>query len=582
MKKDQRQQRELDFLKKQFPKIKRQAAETKNSKLWHLEAIIRAKIKKIKALRPNLSGFKEVFSDYTALLRELSLRLLLYYNEKNKTDYQYEEIIKGNFEAYLNSGLISVLITNHIPKIITKEFQRLLPENPKDEYTYARQIKRKFILHLGETNTGKTYDALMRLKESRSGVYLAPLRILALENFERLNKEGLPCNLLTGEEEINIEGAVHSSCTVEKLDLRKTYEVAVVDEVQLLSDAQRGDAWTRAILGLRCPEIHLCGAINAKNLLIRIIGDCGDDFEIKEYKRLVPLKTQRAQVKYSDVKPGDALIAFSKRRVLALSRYFSERGVKNSVIYGDLPPEVRRIQYNLFIEGESKILISTDAVGMGVNLPIRRIVFTETVKFDGDEYRQISTQETKQIAGRAGRKGIYDIGYVASADYGIDFIENQLYSPDEELSQAVVGPSEAILNIGGLPLQDRLALWSTREESLNYYRKKDIRDYLLILDRLKPYKLPEATQWRLMMLPFDVNSEELLSQFLQYTDEVFTLKMKVVSRPQLLSAALSDLEIYYQKINLYYSYSKSLKLDFDEEWVYESRKTVSGEINKLL
>ena len=71
-----------------------------------------------------------------------------------------------------------------------------------------------------------------------------------------------------------------------------------VHEIQLLSDSQRGDAWTRAILGLCCPEIHLCGALNAKEQLIRMINDCGDDFEIKEYSRLVPLQAQKKHVKF--------------------------------------------------------------------------------------------------------------------------------------------------------------------------------------------------------------------------------------------------------------------------------------------
>jgi ATP-dependent RNA helicase SUPV3L1/SUV3 len=101
--------------------------------------------------------------------------------------------------------------------------------------------------------------------------------------------------------------------------------------------------------------------------------------------------------------------------VLELSKYFQDRGIKNSSIYGDLPPEVRRMQYQAFINGESRILITTDAIGMGVNLPIRRIIFMTLQKFDGVELRYITSQEVKQIGGRAGRKGIYDIGYVGTA-----------------------------------------------------------------------------------------------------------------------------------------------------------------------
>jgi ATP-dependent RNA helicase SUPV3L1/SUV3 len=583
VKKDRRARREFDYLRKQFPRISLQASQTKSNKLWHLESVIRKKLKDLKALpSAGITEYRELYDGYVGLLGEVSARLLEHYNSRNKTDYKFDEIVSGNFKAYLSSGLISVLVTNHIPKIVAEQFNRLLPENPKDDYPRARGIKRRFFLHLGETNTGKTYNALQRLKQSERGVYLAPLRILALENFERLNSEGVPCNLLTGEEEIRVEGARHSSCTVEKANIQDFYNVAVIDEVQLLSDPQRGDAWTRAILGLCCPEIHLCGALNVKEQLVRMISDCGDELEIREYSRLVPLQTQSTKVRPGDVQKGDALVAFSKRRVLELSRHFTERGINNSVIYGDLPPEVRRLQYAAFVSGENPILISTDAIGMGVNLPIRRIVFTEIKKFDGEEFRYLSSQEVKQIAGRAGRIGIYEVGYVACTEDDISFIENRLDIQDDEIEKAVVGPGEAILDIGILPLKEKLALWSTREEPLAYYRKKDIRDFILILDRLKPYKLPEALEWKLMSLPFDVNNEELLAQFIIYVEETFTMKAEKLSRPTLNSHSLSVYEEYYQKVNLYYSFSKSLNLDFDEQWVYEMRKQVSEEINKLL
>lgn len=583
MKKDQRVRHEFDYLKKQYPKLKQQAAETKNNKLWHIEAVIRNKIKDLRALQSGgLEDYRQVYDGFVELLEDVSVRLLSHYNKTNNTEYEFRAIVGGNFRAYLNSGIISVLVTNHIPKIVAEEFGRLLPDNPKDEYPLARKMKRKFFLHLGETNTGKTYNALQRLKQSENGVYLAPLRILALENYERLNKENAPCNLLTGEEEIVVEGARHASCTVEKANIQEYYAIAVIDEIQMTGDSQRGDAWTRAILGLCCPEIHLCGALNAKEQLIRMISDCGDEIEIKEYSRLVPLQTQRAHVKFSDVRKGDALVAFSKRKVLSYSAYFTERGIRNSVIYGDLPPEVRRLQYDSFIGGENNILISTDAIGMGVNLPIRRIIFTEIKKFDGEEFRYLTSQETKQIAGRAGRIGIYDVGYVACMEDDISFIETRLEIPDNEIEKAVVGPSEAILRIGILPLKEKLALWSVREEALTYYRKKDVRDYILILDKLRPYNLPETVEWRLMILPFDVNSEALLNQFICFVEECFTLKAEMLSKPELTAYSLSNYEQYYQKVNLYYSFSKSLNLDFDEQWVYETRKQVSDEINLLL
>lgn len=223
MKKDTRAQHEFKFLIKQCARLKQQVAETKNNKLWRLESIIRSRLKDMKSLQANeLSGYKRVLDDYVALLNNVSTRLLERYNAANKTNYTFEEVVRGHFSAYLRSGIISILVTNHIPRIAAEEYSHYLPENPMDEYPAARKMKRRFILHLGDTNTGKTYNALQRLKGCDDGVYLAPLRILALENFERLNRENVPCNLLTGEEEVIVADARHSSCTVEKADLTKT------------------------------------------------------------------------------------------------------------------------------------------------------------------------------------------------------------------------------------------------------------------------------------------------------------------------------------------------------------------------
>lgn len=583
MKKNTKVQFKFNRIKKQYYSIKQDVAKTRTKKLWHAESVIRNKIKALESLHANhIAEYQKIYDGYVELLGTVSVRLLDSYNKNNRTNYQFEDIIQDNYRGYLKSGIISVLVSNHIPKLVVEEFNQRLPQNPKDEYPKARQLKRTFYLHLGETNTGKTYNAMQRLKRSQQGIYLSPLRILALENYERLNEENVPCHLLTGEEEIIVEGAHHSSCTVEKANLTKSYEVAIIDEVQLMADSQRGDAWTRAILGLACPEIHLCGALNAKEELIKIIEDCGDEIEIIAYSRLVPLQIQKTCFKLSDIQPGDALVAFSKRRVLSLSQNLTDRGIPNSVIYGNLPPEVRKLQYDSFMSGESPVLVSTDAIGMGVNLPIRRIIFTEVKKFDGEEVRLLSSQEVKQIAGRAGRIGIYEVGYVACMEHAISFIEEQLETQDDDITEAVVGPSEAILKIGGLPLKEKLALWSTREESLKYYRKKDVRDYILVLDQLKPFKIPEPVQWRLMLIPFDVHSDALLNQFIDYLEECFTLKAEELTKPMLESVSLQSYEEYYQKINLYYSFSKTMDLTFDEQWVYDTRKTVSEEMNMLL
>lgn len=580
----------IGAIERNFRKIKNQFAQTKNvvkhsksNVLWEHEASVRKKLKLLREFQnENLKDYDSVYEDYLDLLEYISRRLIEAYNNKNQTNFRFEDILEDDYEGYLQSGIISVLITKHIPEIISHEFNRVFPSNPKDEYRDARRLKRKFYLHLGETNTGKTYNAMMQLKECNKGVYLSPLRILALENYERLNREGVKCNLITGEEEIIVEGANHTCCTIEKLDIRQSYDVAVIDEVQMIDDDQRGAAWTRAILALQCSEIHVCGAINAKHLLVDIIEDCNDGYNFKRYKRDIPLKVDYKTFAYRDAEEGDALVVFSKKQVLNLAYYYSNIGVKASIIYGDLPPEVRKKQYEQFVNKESKILITTDAIGMGVNLPIKRIVFMDIKKFDGSEVRYLKSQEVKQIAGRAGRKGIYDTGYVATYNNVQDFIRENLEVEDRTIEQAVVGPSEEILKIKGLSLREKLALWSTKEEKLSYYRKMDINEYLIVLDSIKSYRLEEKIQWRLLRIPFDVSNEDMLNAFLGYIDELFVAKRDSVSKPSCFLKDLYEQEIFYQKINLYYSFSKAFNLEFDEEWVYEERIRVSNVINDIL
>ncbi|HEX8606261.1 MAG TPA: DEAD/DEAH box helicase, partial [Pseudoduganella sp.] len=121
-------------------------------------------------------------------------------------------------------------------------------------FEVARRLPRKFIALLGPTNSGKTHKAMEALAKAASGVYLAPLRLLALENYERLQameQHGKPLavSLVTGEERRIAEDATHVASTVEMLDTRTPVDVAVIDEIQMLADRDRGAAWTAAVCG---------------------------------------------------------------------------------------------------------------------------------------------------------------------------------------------------------------------------------------------------------------------------------------------------------------------------------------------
>lgn len=574
--------REFKKYKSQINQIEEIIEHSKPGALIEHESSVRKKLRHLNELKIDLKDYNEVVERYEELLEYVSQKLLAEYNRKNNTHFNFYEVVRGNYNVFLNSGLMTVLTKMHIPQLALKEFEETFPDNPKDEYRQVRNMRRKFYIHLGDTNTGKTYTAIERLKKAKKGVYLSPLRILALENYEKLNNEGVKCDLLTGEEEIINPGSTHVSCTIERVNLKEHYDIAVIDEIQMISDPFRGMAWSKAVLGLQCDEIHVCGALNTKALLIEILKDCREEYEIKEYKRSIPLVVEDKNFTYNDVKEGDALVVFSKKRVLEIAQDYSQRGIKCSIIYGDLPPEVRKMQYEQFANKKTKVLVTTDAIGMGVNLPIQRIVFMSIRKFDGEEIRELTSQEIKQVAGRAGRIGIYEVGYVASAGGNAHIIKDKIEKEDRPIEKAVIGPSEAILSIKSLPLNEKLALWKTRKEKIGFYIKMDISEYLYILDKIKRYKLPEEVQWDLLKVPFDVSRDDLMETFLNYVDELFVNKQKKLFIPECYSGNLDELEIYYQKINMYYSFSKIFGLEFDVDWVYSERIAVSEEINEIL
>lgn len=188
----------------------------------------------------------------------------------------------------------------------------------------------------------------------------------------------------------------------------------------------------------------------------------------------------------------------------------------------------------------------------------------------------------KQVAGRAGRRGIYNIGYVNAQGNKLSFIRESLLGEDHELEEAVLGPSEALLKIKAMPLKEKLALWATRDEKCQIYCKMDVRDYIMILDLIRRYKLSEQQEWQLMRLPFDVHNEQLQETFLEFIEAFFMRKENMLHKPVKSDKGLDYLETYYQQVNLYYSFSKNFHLPLDEEWVKEQRIKVSQQINHII
>ena len=283
-------------------------------------------------------------------LVDLDLGLLLK-EQKERLDGEFLSYLKRKLPGALCQETLFTLYAKFRQYKVKNKILELVPSRPEMEFPEVRRMQRHFILHIGPTNSGKTFRSLERLKIAGKGVYLGPLRLLALEVYEQINAYGVPCTMLTGQECIEEENSRITASTIEMADFDEEYDIAVIDEAQLVADTDRGHSWTKAILGLCAKEIHICMSPAAEPAMIHLIELCGDDYEIERYERKTALLCEDKPFAFpEDVKPGDALIVFSKKSVLDVAGRLEEQGIDASVIYGSLPPEIRRRQMHRRIE----------------------------------------------------------------------------------------------------------------------------------------------------------------------------------------------------------------------------------------
>ncbi|CAG8528855.1 2226_t:CDS:10, partial [Scutellospora calospora] len=331
---------------------------------------------------------------------------------------------------------------------------------PAEWHPAARTIQRKIILHVGPTNSGKTYNALKCLESANSGVYCGPLRLLAHEVFDRFNSKGIPCNLVTGEERRELKGinVPLTSSTIEMVNLQKQVDVAVIDEIQMISDQQRGWAWTQALLA---KEIHICGEPSAVPLIRSICQSLNEDIEVREYKRLSTLEISQKSLDgdLKKIKKGDCVVTFSRKSIFSVKHEIeAATGLRCAVAYGSLPPETRSQQAKLFNDPNSgfDVLVASDAIGMGLNLNIKRIVFESIKKYDGIGVRYIPIPQIKQIAGRAGRFGTENaVGEVTALEnMDLRYLHQAMAAPHKDLEMAGLQPTMEMVELFAHQLPD--------------------------------------------------------------------------------------------------------------------------------
>jgi hypothetical protein len=283
----------------------------------------------------------------------------------------------------------------------------------RDYFPRARALNRELVLFAGPTNSGKTWRALNELVLGETGAYLAPLRLLALEGQTEIEKRGHNASYLTGEERDIREDARFIASTIEMLNTNIEYDTVVIDEVQLLTDDSRGWAWCQALVGAPGKRIIMTGSPDCIPLVQQIADYLGEPLTIHHLERYTPVAALPKPMQLRDIEPGTAVIAFTRRDVLGLKAELETR-FKVAVIYGNLTPEVRREEARRFRSGEAQVLVATDSIALGLNLPIETVLFSTLQKWDGKDDVQLEPWQILQIGGRAGRYGHAEAGYVGA------------------------------------------------------------------------------------------------------------------------------------------------------------------------
>ncbi|XP_021673167.2 DExH-box ATP-dependent RNA helicase DExH18, mitochondrial [Hevea brasiliensis] len=469
---------------------------------------------------------------------------------------------------------------------------------PYTWFPFARAMKRRIIYHCGPTNSGKTYNALQRFMEAKKGVYCSPLRLLAMEVFDKVNALGVYCSLHTGQEKKNVPFSNHVACTVEMVSTDELYDVAVIDEIQMMADSFRGFAWTRALLGLKADEIHLCGDPSVLNIVRKICSETGDELLEHHYDRFKPLVVEAKTLlgDLRNVRSGDCVVAFSRREIfevkLAIEKHTKHRCC---VIYGALPPETRRQQANLFNDQDNEfdVLVASDAVGMGLNLNIRRVVFNSLSKYNGDKIVPVPASQVKQIAGRAGRRGSrYPDGLTSTLHLDdLGYLIECLKQPFEEVKKVGLFPfyEQVELFAGQLPdvtfpqLLEKFGENCRLDGSYFLCRHDNIKKVAYMLEKVQGLSLED--RFNFCFAPVNIRDPKAMYHLLKFASS-YSQKVPVgiaMGMPKGSAqndSELLDLETKHQVLSTYLWLSHQFK---EETFPYVKKaETMATEIADLL
>ena len=261
--------------------------------------------------------------------------------------------------------------------------------------------KNKITAVLGPTNTGKTHLAIETMLSFESGMIGFPLRLLAREVYDKIIKKigSDKVALITGEEKIIPANSRYFLCTVESMPIDKELDFVGVDEIQMCADHERGHIFTDRLLNIRGNKLTM---FMGSNTIKNIISNLDDDVEFINRNRLSKL-TYAGHKKISRINRKTAIIAFSAEEVYAIAELIRRQKGGAAIVMGSLSPKTRNAQVELYQSGDVDFLVATDAIGMGINMDLDQVYFSNLKKFDGKKLRKLSLSEIGQIAGRAGR-----------------------------------------------------------------------------------------------------------------------------------------------------------------------------------
>ncbi len=270
--------------------------------------------------------------------------------------------------------------------------------------------KNKITAVLGPTNTGKTFLAIETMLSFDTGMIGFPLRLLAREVYDKIIQkvDASKVALITGEEKIIPLNAKYFLCTVESMPVDKVLDFVGIDEIQMCSDHERGHIFTDRLLNLRGEKLTM---LMGSNTIKNIIQKLDEDVEFINKQRLSKLSFG-GHKKISRIERKSAIIAFSTEEVYAIAELLRRQKGGAAIVMGSLSPKTRNAQVNLYQSGDVDYLVATDAIGMGINMDLDHVYFSNLKKFDGKKIRRLKISEIGQISGRAGR-------YLNDGSFGI-------------------------------------------------------------------------------------------------------------------------------------------------------------------